>query len=112
MPDMMPRFVTEDAARRRRMYLSDMVRVQAEREFVGASEEFLASLQMVFTIAPAREADLQRAEELTVRTHQLNTTGRTYSYAELNEFRQSPQHKLLIAGLEDKYGSYGKIGLA
>ena len=112
MPQMMPHFVTEDSAMRRKMYLDDIRREQAEKEFVGSSEEFLATLQMGFTIAPAREGDLQRAEELTVRTHQLNTTGRTYSYAELNEFRQSPRHKLLIAGLEDKYGTYGKIGLA
>lgn len=112
MPDMMPRFVTQDSAQRRRMYLSDMERVQAEKEFVGASEEFLASLQMVFTITLARQADLQRAEELTVRTHQLNTTGRTYSYEELDTFRQSPSHLLLGADLEDRYGSYGKIGLA
>ncbi len=112
MQDMMPRFITKDSAQRRHMYLSDMARVQAEKEFVGASEEFLASLQMVFTIALAHEADLQRAEELTVRTHQLNTTGRTYSYEELDAFRQSPNHLLLIVGLEDRYGSSGKIGLA
>ncbi len=112
MPEMVPHFITEDSGMRRKMYLDDIRREQAEKEFAGTSEEFLATLQMRFTIAPAREADLQRAEELTIRTHQLNTTGRTYSYAELNEFRQSPKHKLLIAGLEDKYGSYGKIGLA
>ncbi len=112
MPEMMPRFVTEDAARRRQMYLSDVARTQAEKEFVGASEAFLASLQMVFSVAPAREEDLQRAEELTVRTHQLNTTGRTYSYEELAAFRRSPDHLLLIASLEDRFGSYGKIGLA
>ncbi|HLJ35413.1 MAG TPA: HAD-IIIC family phosphatase [Ktedonobacteraceae bacterium] len=112
MPDMMPRFVTQDSAQRRNMYLSDMARTQAEKEFVGASEAFLASLRMVFTIAPAREADLQRAEELTIRTHQLNTSGRTYSYEELDAFRRSPDHLLLIAGLKDRFGSYGKIGLA
>jgi FkbH-like protein len=48
---------------------------------------------------------------LTLRTNQLNTTGYTYSYQELNEFRQSDRHKLLVVGLTDKYGSYGKIGL-
>jgi FkbH-like protein len=53
-----------------------------------------------------------RAEELTVRTHQLNTTGYTYSYEELDELRHSPNHLLLIAGLDDQFGSYGKIGLA
>jgi predicted enzyme involved in methoxymalonyl-ACP biosynthesis len=67
---------------------------------------------MTLTISYAKEEDLQRAEELTVRTNQLNATGYTYSYSELNQFLLSNQHKLLIAGLDDKYGSYGKIGLA
>lgn len=112
MPEMNPRFITEDSAKRRQMYLSDIQRNQAEQAYVGATEEFLATLQMVFTIAQAREEDLQRAEELTMRTHQLNTTGYTYSYEELNAFRLSPDHQLLIASLDDKYGVYGKIGVA
>src|SRR5205085_10443873 len=94
------------------MYLADIERNKAEGEFIGPQEEFLASLKMKLTIAPAGEDDLQRAEELTVRTHQLNTTGYTYSYEELNAFRQSPAHKLLISSLEDKFGTYGTIGLA
>jgi FkbH-like protein len=112
LPEMNPRFITEDSKKRRLMYLSDIKRQQVESEFVGPQEEFLATLNMHFTISLAREEDLQRAEELTVRTNQLNTTGYTYSYDELDRFRQSNQHKLLIASLEDKYGSYGKIGLA
>ena len=112
MPEMMPRFITEDSKLRRQMYLGDIERDKAEKAFVGPSESFLATLQMVFTIQLAQEEDLQRAEELTVRTHQLNTTGYTYSYEELNAFRQSDTHKLFIASLDDKYGTYGKIGLA
>lgn len=112
MPEMNPRFITEDSRLRRQMYQSDIARGEAEKDFIGSNEEFLATLHMVFTIAPARESDLQRAEELTVRTHQLNTTGRTYSYEELNQIRQSSQYKLLVADLKDKYGTYGKIGLA
>jgi len=112
MQEMNPRFITEDSKKRRLMYLSDIERNQAESEFVGPQEEFLSTLNMHFTISSAKEEDLQRAEELTVRTNQLNTTGYTYSYDELNQFRQSDQHKLLIASLEDKYGTYGKIGLA
>lgn len=111
MPEMQPRFLTEDSRLRRVMYQYDHQRVEAEKSFVGSSDAFLATLQMVFTIAPAREEDLQRAEELTVRTHQLNTTGYTYSYEELKAFCHSPTHQLLIASLEDKYGPYGKIGL-
>ena len=111
MPEMIPNFITEDSRRRRQMYVSDLQRKKIEEEFAGPKEEFLASLNMIFTISKAQEGDLQRAEELTLRTNQLNTTGYTYSYEELDAFRKSEDHLLLVAGLEDKFGSYGKIGL-
>jgi len=107
-----PEFVTADSRNRRRMYMADIRRSEAESEFAGPSEDFLRSLEMRFTLGPCGEADLQRAEELTQRTNQLNTTGYTYDYAELNAFRASPAHLLLVAGLEDRFGSYGRIGLA
>jgi FkbH-like protein len=112
MPEMKPRFITHDSKKRRLMYLSDIERNKIEDSFAGTQEEFLASLNMSFSIFPATEEDLKRAEELTVRTHQLNTTGYTYSYEELNNFRQSNDHLLLMASLDDRYGTYGKIGLA
>jgi FkbH-like protein len=112
LPEMMPRFITEDSKVRRLMYAGDITRKQAEEEFVGPKEEFLATLTMHFSIGVAQEEDLRRAEELTIRTHQLNSTGHTYSYEELDTFRQSDSHLLLVGSLEDKYGSYGKIGLA
>ena len=94
------------------MYQSQLAREEIESEFEGTSEQFLASLGMTFTIAPARREDLQRAEELTIRTNQLNATGRTYSYDELDALRESPDHLLLVASLTDRFGSYGKIGVA
>ena len=110
-PELNPRFVTEDSRLRRQMYRADIERNRVEAEYVGPKEEFLATLGMRFTIAPCREEDLKRAEELTVRTNQLNATGYTYSYEELDELRLSPRHELLIASLEDRHGSYGQIGL-
>jgi len=110
--EFIPAFITEDSARRRAMYQADIQRKQAEDSFSGPNEEFLASLKMRFMISRAQEEDLQRAEELTLRTNQLNTTGYTYSYDELNAFRNSPGHLLLVASLDDKFGTYGKIGLA
>jgi len=111
-PEFQPRFVTDESAKRREMYQGQAARDDLEREFVGSSDEFLASLNMTFTIAAARQEDLQRAEELTVRTNQLNSTGRTYSYEELDALRESPDHLLLVASLTDKFGSYGKVGLS
>ncbi|MEK4058477.1 MULTISPECIES: HAD-IIIC family phosphatase [Paenibacillus] len=111
-PDMNPRFITEDSRMRRSLYKNDIERKEDEERFSGTIEEFLATLDLDFSLYPASEGDLQRAEELTVRTHQLNATGYTYSYQELDEFRQSDRHRLWVAELEDKYGTYGKIGLA
>ena len=58
------------------------------------------------------EHDLRRAQELTTRTNQLNTTGRTYSCAELGALLHSREHLMLVADLEDRYGTSGTIGLA
>ncbi|MEZ4454026.1 MAG: HAD-IIIC family phosphatase [Nannocystaceae bacterium] len=111
-PEFCPRFITEDSRRRRAMVREDLARAADEERFDGPKEAFLAGLEMVFTISRASEADLRRAEELTLRTNQLNTTGYTYSHDELDHLRRSDRHLLLIAGLDDRYGSYGKIGLA
>ncbi|MEO4052790.1 HAD-IIIC family phosphatase [Solibacillus sp. CAU 1738] len=111
LPEMNPRFLTNDSKNRRSMYLSDIERNKIEESYEGAKEEFLESLNMVLSISPVDDGDLQRAEELTVRTHQLNATGYTYSYEELGSFVKSKKHKLLIADLNDKYGTYGKVGV-
>lgn len=112
MPAMTPRFITEDSQQRRLMYLADLQRNEVEQSFSGTGESFLATLGMRFSIARAQVGDLQRAEELTVRTNQLNSTGYTYTYEELRERIDSPEHLLLVASLDDRFGTYGKIGLA
>lgn len=111
-PRLNPRYATRDSRRRRLMYLESIERDREEEEHEGPQEEFLASLEMRFIISEADEDDLQRAEELTVRTNQLNATAVTYSYEELATFLRSPDHQLLVCELTDRYGSYGKIGLS
>ena len=110
-PELNPRFVTEDSARRRKMYIENIQRTNDEEKYTGPKEEFLKSLKMELILARAEENDLKRLEELTIRTHQLNTTGRTYDYEELKVMLHSDKYLLLTAELNDKYGSYGKIGL-
>ncbi|HMM07387.1 MAG TPA: HAD-IIIC family phosphatase [Clostridiales bacterium] len=106
-----PRFITEDSKLRREMYRSDLNRKASEEVFHGSSEEFLATLQMELTIAPVAYGDLERVEELTVRTNQLNSTGVTYSFEKLEGYINSPDHVFLVASLTDKFGTYGKIGI-
>jgi len=112
MQEINPTILTEDSANRRKMYLADQVRCSHEEQFNGAKEEFLKTLNMRLSIMRCTEEHLKRAEELTVRTHQMNTTGITYSYDQLKELCYSDSHLLLIAGLDDKFGTYGKVGLA
>lgn len=111
MPVMIPRFVTQDSKMRRSMYQSDIKRKEIEESYEGAQDEFLATLEMNLTIARAKSEDLKRAEELTQRTNQLNTTAYTFDYDELEVFSRSDDHLLLVAELTDKFGTYGKIGL-
>ncbi|MFC4535368.1 HAD-IIIC family phosphatase [Sphaerisporangium dianthi] len=110
-PEFRPRFVTDESRLRREMYLGQISRDDEEERFVGTSEEFLAQLKLVVRIETAARDDLQRAEELTVRTNQLNSTGRTYSYDDLDKLRTSGDHLLYVVTLDDRFGSYGKIGL-
>ncbi|MVO98620.1 HAD-IIIC family phosphatase [Paenibacillus lutrae] len=110
--EMIPRIISPDARQRRGLYKSEIERKKAEEHFTGDQNEFLSTLDMVMQIHPVTVGDLERAEELTVRTHQLNATGYTYSYEELLHFSRSESHLLLICELDDRFGRYGKIGLA
>lgn len=107
-----PEFVTDESAQRRHLYRTEHVRRAAEREYGTRSTEFLATLGLTMTVRAATERDLARAHELTVRTHQLNTTGLTFDLAELGRLCASTDHEVLVAGLTDRFGSYGTIGLA
>ncbi|MCW7548757.1 HAD-IIIC family phosphatase [Photorhabdus sp. APURE] len=104
--------ISDDAKLRRRRYQDDILRKNEEEQFIGTPEDFLSQLDMKFYIAKAEEEDLLRAEELTQRTNQLNSTGITYSRDELSALMAADDHDLFVFELVDKYGSYGKIGLA
>ncbi len=112
MDCMNPKYITSDSKNRRQMYQNDIKRNKEEQEYSGTKEEFLGTLGMIFRISKAKEEDLQRAEELTVRTHQLNSTGYVYSYEELKNFIEDDRYEVLVAQLDDKFGAYGKIGVA
>ena len=110
-PEFMPQTITEESRLRRQMYRDDLERAALEERFEGSKDEFLKTLGMKLSLGRVEPGDLERVEELTVRTNQLNSTGATFSFEELTGFIGSPSHLFLIAGLTDKFGDYGKIGL-
>lgn len=112
LPALQPPYVTTESRMRRQIYQADIRRKQSETAFAGLRTEFLATLDMRLIVRRASENDLPRTEELTARTNQLNTTGRTFSASELLALVHSSEHLFLVADLEDRYGSSGTIGLA
>lgn len=112
LPEFYPEFITDESRQRRHLYRVEHRRALAQREFDGSAAEFLTSLELTMAVRHANEEDLARAHELTVRTHQLNTTGQTFSVAELHALTRSGEHEVLVASLRDRFGSYGTIGLA
>lgn len=112
MEEMKPKYITEDSKQRRQLYMNDIERNSDEESYKGPKEDFLKTLDMKFIIELAKEEDLKRVEELTIRTHQLNSTGTVYSYDELVELINSDNYDVFVAQLDDKYGEYGKIGIS
>ncbi|AOW94957.1 hypothetical protein BFN03_13375 [Rhodococcus sp. WMMA185] len=112
LPELTPSLITEESRQRRALYRAERTRQEGEQEFVGSSSEFLASLELVMTVRRANEDDLARAHELTVRSNQLNTTGRTFDIDELRRLCASDEYEVLVASLADRFGGYGTIGLA
>ncbi|HYQ68257.1 HAD-IIIC family phosphatase [Actinophytocola sp.] len=111
-PEFRPVTRTAESAQRRKLYQVEAGRRAAEQEHAGTAPEFLASLGLTMALRRATPGDLARAHELTVRTNQLNTTGRTFDEDELHGLSATPGHEVLVAELTDRFGPYGIIGLA
>ena len=107
-----PPSLSATARQRRHLYRAEIERARDEAAHEGPNHAFLETLGLVLSMQPATLDDLDRLDELTARTSQLNSMGRVYSHDELRALIDSPRHVLLTAALEDRYGSYGTIGLA
>jgi methoxymalonate biosynthesis protein len=110
-PEFTPAVVTEDARRRRVMYQAGFRREAARAEHPGTDEDFLRTLDLRLDIRRAAGQDLARVAELTLRTSQMNATGVHYAEAELRALTADPNHEVLIAALEDRFGPHGAIGI-
>lgn len=102
--------VTEEDKRRSQMYVQQAQRSAVARR-AGSLAEFLASLQLQVKIAPARADQLARVSQLTQRTNQMNTTAVRRSVGEIQELLASGWECLIVEA-NDRFGSYGLVGVA
>jgi FkbH-like protein len=108
-----PATLTQESRSRRLFYRAEQQRKQNEKQY-PTREEFLKSCRMRLTVRRMKEADFPRVLELMSRTHQLNTTGKIFDPQELREMLQDKSGSVVVhvADLEDRFGSYGTIGVA
>ena len=106
-----PATITVDSARRREMYQAGFRRDTARAEHAGPDEDFLRSLDLVMTIGRATEEELARAEELTLRTSQMNATGVHYSDETLRALLSDMDHQVLVVSMTDRFGPHGAVGI-
>jgi methoxymalonate biosynthesis protein len=109
-PEFSPATVTADARRRGEMYAERRRRQEEARAFAGSRDEFLRYCGTAVTIAPAAVADAPRLHELSVRTHQFNTTGEAVAEAALRALIASPAHQVTTVRLSDRFGDDGVVG--
>ena len=105
--------ITPEAGLRRRFYLDEQRRHEAQRAYPNRMA-FLKSCAMQLTVRPMMTGDLPRVLELMSRTHQLNTTGMVFTEEALVSLLsgRSGRFCVRVADLTDRFGRYGTIGAA
>lgn len=101
--------LTDEDRRRAESYAAEKSRVrQASSTNV---QSFLAELQLVLTLRPPRDGEIERVVQLFGKTNQFNLTTKRYDVAAVSALRADPATCLTVALLNDRYGDYGLIGV-
>jgi len=109
-PQFNPPAVTDEARRRGELYLQRRARSEEAKAFGGSRDDFLRYCGTAVTIAAASPADLPRLHELSVRTHQFNSSAAQVSEEEFGRLLGSPERRVITVRLSDRYADDGLVG--
>jgi FkbH-like protein len=103
--------LTAEDSERGRMYAADRQRREAA---VGATDlaGFLKSLRLTITVESCHERNVDRIVSLLGRTNQFNLTTRRHSEQVIREWAERNKTSVLCYAAEDRFGSYGIIGVS
>lgn len=101
---------SSDSPLRRQTYRDNLVRDGASVEFAGDYREFLRHCEIVLTIKPFREENIDRVFELVQRTNQMNFSGNRYERETLQEILVDSNRSVRVLDCSDRFGDYGTIG--
>ncbi|HEV3391341.1 MAG TPA: amino acid adenylation domain-containing protein, partial [Solirubrobacteraceae bacterium] len=101
---------TAEDAHRLRRYREERRRRDARGQS-GSWEEFIAGLDLRIALREAKDRDLDRVAQITLRTTQFNTTGLRLSIEDARELVARANRRCLLADVSDRFGDYGTSGL-
>jgi FkbH-like protein len=104
-----PTTVTEEGAKRPKMYLEDQARLRDEQSSPDY-EDFLRRCDIRVTVRPFASRDRDRAKELLTRTHRMNLG--VLSLQEALDRLEQEEHPAFIAEVTDRYGDLGRCAVA
>ena len=102
--------VTEEDAKRTRMYRENSARQQYEENSSDLGE-FFASLNLEIDIKPPEDHEWSRVAQLSQRTNQFNFTAVRRTEAELRAIASGDDSRVLRVKVRDRFGDYGLVGL-
>ena len=101
--------LTEEDKKKTEQYRQNASRAQAQAHFTNM-EDFLCSLQMELTIAPATEVSIPRIAQMTQKTNQFNLTTKRYTENDIRALLADGA-KIWTLAVRDKFGDNGITGL-
>jgi FkbH-like protein len=103
------REVTADDRARPARYRDELARADLRASHASV-ESYLRDLKVTVRMRPARETDVPRLSQITLRTNQFNLTTRRLQPADVRTFLADPAARVLAIHAADKFGDNGMVG--
>ena len=109
LPELQPKFVTEESKNRTQYYLEEKQRKSAAKTL--SREDFLKNCDFRISVNKIEPHEISRVTELIQRTNQLNTSIRRYSQSEVVALSRDADCEIFTVHVSDKFGKYGLVGV-
>jgi FkbH-like protein len=103
--------VTREDEQRVGQYQASRRRQALERSS-GSLDDYLHSLEIRAEIARAEGHHVPRLVQMLSKTNQFNTTTRRYQTPEMERLLASPDHRVYVLEVADRFGEHGLVGAA
>jgi FkbH-like protein len=103
------RELTAEDRARPAQYRDEAARADFQQSF-SSLDDYLRELGVKVRLELAREADVSRVSQITLRTNQFNLTTRRLQPADVRAQMQDPQARVLVIRSADRFGDNGLVG--